>query len=332
MEDYNKEKRLSIIIPAYNAERYLDRCIESCECQDIGIDDYEVIIVDDGSTDKTLQIAEALSKKYLNICVYTQVNKGQSVARNMALDVAVGKYVMFVDADDFLIEKSIGQVLVLAENNQLEVCSFLLKVMKGGGGFFLGSLHGFPLNTVFAAEHIVLKGIQPASVCCAIYSRTFLNKFGLRFYSGILHQDVEFTTKVYALVSRILFTDIVCYVYEYNPTSSTRDRAYTKLRRSLLDNAVVAHSIQQFADTSKDISANIRKNLRKRVCSNLVGAVLYFLRAKDKNIRRIGLDFLEHARTLGIYPIKGRALSWKTSFIKFLLNNDILVRVLLKRG
>ena len=168
MEDYNKEKRLSIIIPAYNAERYLDRCIESCECQDIGIDDYEVIIVDDGSTDKTLQIAEALSKKYLNICVYTQVNKGQSVARNMALDVAVGKYVMFVDADDFLIEKSIGQVLVLAENNQLEVCSFLLKVMKEGGGFFLGSLHGFPLNTVFAAEHIVLKGIQPASVCCAI--------------------------------------------------------------------------------------------------------------------------------------------------------------------
>ena len=60
MEDYNKEKRLSIIIPAYNAERYLDRCIESCECQDIGIDDYEVIIVDDGSTDKTLQMAEAL--------------------------------------------------------------------------------------------------------------------------------------------------------------------------------------------------------------------------------------------------------------------------------
>lgn len=63
-----------------------------------------------------------------------------------------------------------------------------------------------------------------------------------------------------------------------------------------------------------------------------MGSVLYFLRAKDKNIRRIGLDFLEHARTLGIYPIKGRALSWKTSFIKFLLNNDILVRVLLKRG
>ena len=92
---------VSVIIPAYNAEKYIDKGLDRLVKQDFK-GNYEIIIVNDGSKDKTLEKMKEYASKYKFIKVIDQENAGQAVARNKAIDISTGKYVMFVDIDDFV--------------------------------------------------------------------------------------------------------------------------------------------------------------------------------------------------------------------------------------
>ena len=88
---------ISAILPAYNVEKYLGQCIESILSQNV---ECEIIIINDGSTDKTLQVAKNYAEKYDNIIVLSQENGGQSVARNRGIEIAKGDYLLLLDSDD----------------------------------------------------------------------------------------------------------------------------------------------------------------------------------------------------------------------------------------
>ena len=96
---------VSVIIPVFNAEMYLDECIGSILKQTY--DDIEIILVDDGSTDSSGAICNWYAAKYDNICAIHEENKGQDMARKKGLDVAVGEFVLFIDADDWIDAKMI---------------------------------------------------------------------------------------------------------------------------------------------------------------------------------------------------------------------------------
>lgn len=95
-------KKLSIIVPVYNAEEYIEGCVNSLLKQDLSEQEYEIILINDGSTDNSPKLAQKLKEQNNNIVLLSQENKGQSVARNKGMDIAKGKYIMFVDADDKL--------------------------------------------------------------------------------------------------------------------------------------------------------------------------------------------------------------------------------------
>lgn len=92
----------SIIVPVYNLENYISQCMDSLLNQDISEDEYEIIVVDDGSTDKSRDILDKYAEKYSNIEVFHKLNGGVSSARNVALDIARGEYIWFVDGDDLV--------------------------------------------------------------------------------------------------------------------------------------------------------------------------------------------------------------------------------------
>ncbi len=94
--------KLSILIPLYNKEKYIERCLKSLLDQDISPSEYEIIIVDDGSKDSSAQIVENYAEKNANIHLISQQNQGPSVARNRCLEAAKGNYLYFLDADDYL--------------------------------------------------------------------------------------------------------------------------------------------------------------------------------------------------------------------------------------
>ena len=115
---------LSIIVPLYNSAKYLPKCLDSLVRQDIPLDSYEIILVNDGSPDNSLQIAEQYADTYPNIIVLTQENKGTSGARNTGIRQASGKYLYFVDPDDYILENSLSVILRKMEDESLDVLRF----------------------------------------------------------------------------------------------------------------------------------------------------------------------------------------------------------------
>src|SRR5690606_11351644 len=102
---------LTIIIPIYNVERYLDKCLSSIVSNNFHDFTYEVIIVDDESPDSSIDIAEKYASKYENFTIFRQINKGLGGARNTGIDKANGEYVFFLDSDDYLINNKLKNVL-----------------------------------------------------------------------------------------------------------------------------------------------------------------------------------------------------------------------------
>ena len=120
-------KILSIVVPAYNVERELKKCIESCLKQDIPQESYEIIIVNDGATDNTLQVATDIAAKHKSVSVINQKNMGLSGARNTGLKYANGKYVWFIDSDDYIKPNVLGNMIRQADDNDLDCLFFRLQ-------------------------------------------------------------------------------------------------------------------------------------------------------------------------------------------------------------
>lgn len=313
--------KLSIIIPAYNAEATLIRCVESCENQGIDLSTYEIIIIDDGSYDRTYHEALEIAGNFPNVKVFTQTNQGQSVARNKGLDIAKGNFIMFVDADDYLKPLSLKDVLQFAEVNNVEVCSYLMEVCDANGNKYHKAVTAFEQNRIYKGEKIMLKDNQAGSCCCCLYSLKFLNENKLRFYTGIVHQDIEFTTRAYSLTQRMTFTNKIVYVYDYNSNSTTRAEKFEKVRKSVLDNIYIAESILHFAVNNRKLSEQLKHFLIQTVSSSICGILISFIKDKNKSHVLIHKEFLHLAVEHNLYPIKSRALSWKMELLRPILNS-----------
>ena len=117
-------KRLSIIVPIYNVEPFVERCLISLETQDIPHEEYEIICINDGSPDGSRDIVLCMQKNYENIILIDQENQGVSRARNNGIDHARGKYLLFIDPDDYVDANCFGSILSSIEESEAQV-SFL---------------------------------------------------------------------------------------------------------------------------------------------------------------------------------------------------------------
>ena len=116
--------KLTIIIPVFNAQNYIESCLDSCFNQDLQPFEYEIIIINDGSTDKTLEKVSAYTKTHANLHIRTQENKGNGAARNAGSALAKGKYIHFLDADDFIAINTLGTLINLQEQHHLDMLVF----------------------------------------------------------------------------------------------------------------------------------------------------------------------------------------------------------------
>ncbi|WP_296383092.1 glycosyltransferase [Winogradskyella sp.] len=116
--------KLSILIPMYNAKNYIGNCIESLINQDISEDDYEIIIIDDGSMDNSVDIVNGYAKRHKNISLHKEPNAGAYTTRNKLLKLANGDYIYNLDADDYIVKNCLGALLGIAESKQLDIIGF----------------------------------------------------------------------------------------------------------------------------------------------------------------------------------------------------------------
>lgn len=322
---------LSIIVPVYNVEKFLRKCVESLEVQDLSHDRYEVILVDDGSTDSSGKLCDELAKDYSNISVIHQYNQGLSVARNVGMDRALGQYLFFVDSDDYVEENSIGKVVSAAVKEKADLCFFRYEVFNEKGCWPC-AVKNFPVGRIFTGENLVLHGLGIASVWCNIYRAEYIRSTGVRFHPGILHQDVDFNMMVYPLAQRVVFTDVL--VYHYNRCQSneslTNTRNVKKLHRSLMCDVIIADDIMKYCKTAP-LSPAVKRLYRRRMRSQVVATFINVIRKPDV----FDFAFLDglicKLRELDLYPIWGRTSSWKTTMLELFINCPWVVRKLSER-
>lgn len=208
----NPKPAVSIIIPVYNTVEYLDECLASIEKQ--SMKDLEIICVDDGSSDGSLDVLLDHALKDKRITVVAQENCGQSAARNLGMDLAKGKYLYFVDSDDYIDADSLKVLYNQAEKNHLDVLLFdavtffdddVTKNIYNRGDDYYIRKHEYPElvdgKTLFAM--MLQNGeyrVQPGMM---FYLRSFMNEHGIRFIYGVIHEDEEFAFNILLNANRV---------------------------------------------------------------------------------------------------------------------------------
>ncbi|WP_248722987.1 glycosyltransferase [Seonamhaeicola sp. ML3] len=206
-----KIPELSIVIPVYNVASYLDKCVRSCYEQDIPKDAYEIILVNDGSTDNSLEICESLKKEFQSLIIISQENKGLSGARNTGLSAAKGEYVWFVDSDDWIEKNTLAEIINVLKS-KVDLAWLGHDTWSGGKTekeFVPLEINQPVSGTDFFTNHLN----NLFYIWKFIYRRDFLIENDLNFLEGILYEDLEFTPRALLKAQTCLTIPKVIYHY-----------------------------------------------------------------------------------------------------------------------
>lgn len=258
--------KLSVIIPIYNVEKYLEACLNSIVNQTLK--EIEVICVNDGSTDSSNEIINKYATKYNNIKVINhEKNFGQSIARNNGFEAATGKYIYFLDSDDYLNDLNALEILFNnCEINELDIALFdsdiiyednyngyendikeYFKYANQCNKKYLGTnlISGTKLfNTL--VEHNCYR----QNVCFRIYKREFLKNINLKFYENIIYEDILYSIIADIKAKRVKYINKSFYVY-IKRNNSTMSRK--NLKKSIEGHYVSANELFKFLNEYPEI-------------------------------------------------------------------------------
>ncbi len=214
---------LSVVIPVYNVEQYLKECLDSVFVRNV--ESMEVICVNDGSTDGSLAILERYATRHANLQIITQPNGGLSAARNTGLRAAKGKWVYFLDSDDWLYPNTLQKVVEVAEERQVD--ALCVNVLANGKKpyYSLDARVDEVLDST-AFMQAYFKQVHMYYMTQAwmyVFSRTFLVDNNLYFVEGLLHEDVEFTPRMLYAVERISLYNIPIQYHRVGREGSIMD-------------------------------------------------------------------------------------------------------------
>lgn len=223
------EMELSIIVPVYNSDSYIERTVKLLQTQEI--DGYEILLIDDGSTDKSGELCDFLTEKYENIKVYHIPNSGPGHARNYGIENANGKYVAFCDADDQPSENMYGRMVSIAQDTAVDyvMCDIYSERDNRAFGFPWSGNVRFSGDDVYAELLTSMLGnlsdndtdtpVWGSSVRC-IYKRDILNRYNIRFPEDIrFAEDLVFNIRYIRKVHSSFILNEALYRYTYNGDS-----------------------------------------------------------------------------------------------------------------
>ena len=213
---------LSIIIPVYNVEQYIRSCLESVYLQEISENDYEVILVNDGTKDNSFGIIEDVITAHDNIIIKEQTNQGLSAARNTGMEVASGQYILFLDSDDLLFPDTLGTVLHEATVNDADIVIADFKKMTNNeiASHALVSPKKY-CKSIKTGKEAFLQDLNPRQcyVWRTLYKKAFLVKNGLCFIPGLYFEDVPFTVECYLKAKTCIKISKLFYIYRQRENS-----------------------------------------------------------------------------------------------------------------
>lgn len=239
----NNNILISVVIPVYNVEKYLSECLDSIINQTFS--EIEIICINDGSTDKSLEILEEYKKKDKRLIIFTQKNIGLSGARNTGMRLAKGKYIYFIDSDDMLVPNALEKLFGVSEEDQLDIVFFSpqilyedqnLRIYNNLDKYFekKNEYVGVKTGKEMFCEMQGNDEFAFAAWLCFL-KRDFLETNKINFYEGIIYEDNIFLIQCFMLAERTSFLSDKLYIYRIRKDSiMTSERTLNYLRSRLI--------------------------------------------------------------------------------------------------
>lgn len=247
----DKLPKVSVIVPVYNMDKYLSTCVHSIISQ--SLEDIEVILVDDGSTDGSPSLCDELSVNDRRIRVIHKENEGLGFARNSALSVAKGEFVTFIDSDDYIAKNTLEFAYGLAVAHDADEVRYLFRRVSGESCLheLYTDRNGFEKTEAISLDeklNPILQNIGPlfiqsqdcvfstGSVCTAIYRRSVIEENGLSFFSEreYVSEDYIFNLEFALKCRKIIFTNAALYFYRANANSLSKRCDENKVLQSVV--------------------------------------------------------------------------------------------------
>lgn len=320
---------LSVIIPMYNCAPVIVRCLDSIDYQDC-----EIIVVNDGSKDNGAEIVEKYAATHPNVRLINKSNGGVSSARNLGIQEAVGKYISFIDADDYIVSGGLERIVTLAEEHNADVVKFKNKNVIDTSEQDKSSVSETPINIEITTGDGVLKrhDISDYIVWDGIYRRTIIVENNVLFKTDLcLREDDTFMGMLYCHANIVIATDLPLYRYvSASNYSSTHNQPIEKQRKLIISGLkAVQHRGHYVQEHKPEVMQLERLKYMRWVCTvrNAISAQLTLkeYRALLNDFRKEDVYPLDYAwiKTAGwdyaIKPYMKRVLQ------TFMINNPWLV-------
>lgn len=326
--------KLSIIIPAYNVEKCIISCLNSLYNQNISEEDYELIIVNDGSTDNTQAIAIEYAKKHSNIIVHTQKNVGLGATRNKGLDLAKGEYVYIIDPDDYLAKGSIDIILKVCDKNNVEILTF--NSLRTESYMLLDSYTSNKkiekLEIFTGIEYMGKKNYKNES-WWYIINREFLINTGMRFITGRWMEDAIFTASLFLKTNRMAHIDLDVHRYVRTPNSAMMNTEETHFKKVIYDNANAAVVYHDLIKSTEPLG--VEKTIKRMKVRKESFVFFLIARAMRSTLKFNQVwEILKEMKSIEAYPLKNfttldyTAIKYK--LISPIFNNKILLLISFK--
>jgi len=312
----NNKMRLSIIVPVFNVENYISKCVESLLNQDIPTDEYEIILVNDGSTDGSLKICNYYVENYSNIKIVSQKNQGLGAARNAGIEASKGDAILFVDSDDYLKQMSLNTLLKTFELQNLDVLRFNYEAISAGGEIIPKKMSS-NYSTIYSKSVVDGKTFLANYLGWACYVWVFLFKRELiktnqlHFNSDIYYEDVEWLPRVLLLSQRVCSVEDVIYFYLQRSGSITKGADEWKKNKTLADKLFIINML-------KNLSIGVNDTKVRAWCQGLISLTVVSLLSLVENELPVKKTELIGILKKAYLPLKGYQFTpkqWRDIFI-----------------
>ena len=311
--------RVSVIVPVYNAERWLRACLGALLDQGLGEDEYEIILVNDGSTDGSAAICESYAFEHPCVRFLSQENGGVSAARNAGLGVAAGEWVLFADADDYVNPGSLRYLLDNICSDDYDGVRFWTRLIDDGSVDNNLSCEGEIYFKGSGYDYIRQYGLETFAISF-LYRRYYLDKHGLQFPSYRIGEDFYFASSFLLTNPSICATS--CLVYQYlihnGSASTSRDKAHT--RQCAYDhlgvNSKLIDILERDGVREADPQVYERSIATIRSKQLLVFSRMLSSDIGTKEFRQI----VKNQKKQGLLPMKWRGITWKNRLSRWTIN------------
>jgi|SRR5699024_6307672 len=238
------EKLVSVIIPIFNSDIYLEECLNSVINQTYK--KIEIIAINDGSTDNSIDILKKYSKQYKYIKIVNQENSGQSIARNKGIDLAKGDYIYFLDSDDYIIPETLEVLINTMNSNTVDLLRFSADIVLDGIDDKVKKTKYkfddiFNSHTIYNKEEFLklTKKAYSASPVLYFMKRQLLIDKGIRFKPGIVHEDDLFTLEVFINTDKAMYLPEAFYRRRIRQNSTMTTKSVEGRQKSFTSRCII---------------------------------------------------------------------------------------------